>query len=159
MGAPNDSGRVSGQRGNAIVVADSQVIPGSWGCRRLEKGKTLQHSILCFLHNREVRSPLRARHFDVPLALVTQCEPALHHNLERRNLLLQEDGLHFLCLTSFSFSGLKAEVRTLLTSSHLLSRKNRMLLATGWDSKPDAWWKVTSRGLRQRRATASFFFF
>lgn len=67
-----------------------------------------------------------------------QGEPALHQHLKKRNLFLKEESLHFLCLTSFSFSGLKAQVRTLLTSSHLLSRKNRMLSATGLHSKPVA---------------------
>lgn len=63
-----------------------------------------------------------------------------------------EESLRFPGLTSFSFSGLKADVRTLLTSSHLLSRKNRTLLATGLGSKPDAWWKVISRELGHKGA-------
>ena len=66
-----------------------------------------------------------------------------------------EESLSFPGLTSFSFSGLKAEVRTLLTSSHLLSRKNRTLLATGWGSKPDAWWKAISRESGHKGAQAT----
>lgn len=131
--------------GKSHVCADSLHVHGNCGCDRLEKGKTLQDSFMCFLNNRI------EGHSGQDTGQVTPSP----HNLERGNLLLTEDTLHFLCLTSLSFSGLKAVVRTLLTSSHLLSRKNRTLSATGLGSKPVAFWKETSRELGCQDTQAS----
>ena len=52
--------------------------------------------------------------------------------------ILKEQNLRFLSLTSFNFSGLNADIRTPLTSSHLLSRNNRTLSATILGSRPEA---------------------